>query len=123
MNKEDKIKISLTYGKRANNSSIVPEHRRMEDAILGLTGEVGEIAELIKKFYRDCPGKKLSDSPEMLNKLKSEIGDVLWYANSMAIFATRKTPDDALFEIMENNLEKVEGRMRRGTIQGSGDNR
>lgn len=123
MNKKEKINLALSYGGRANNSSIIPESRRMEDAILGLAGEVGEIAELIKKFYRDCPGEVLSDSPEMLKKIKSEIGDVLWYANSMAIFATGRSPEDALFEIMENNLEKVEGRMQRGTINGSGDNR
>ncbi len=39
---------------------------------LGLAGEVGEVSELIKKSIRD-------NAPLDIQKLKLELGDVLWY--------------------------------------------
>ena len=43
---------------------------------LGLTGEIGEISEKIKKAYRD-EGGMLTD--EKQRALRAECGDVLWY--------------------------------------------
>lgn len=48
------------------------------NACLGLSGEVGEITEHIKKhFYH---GKELGK-----DYLEKEIGDVLWYLNELAV--------------------------------------
>ena len=48
---------------------------------LGLSGEVGELMNQIKKIYRDDNGKI-----SMVRKtdLKKEIGDVLWYLARVA---------------------------------------
>ena len=50
--------------------------------------------------------------------LASEIGDVLWYC---AMLATELNV--SLGKLMENNLDKLYNRKKRGTLQGSGDSR
>ena len=47
-----------------------------------------------------------------------EIGDVLWYCAMLA-----SEIDVSLGKIMEGNLEKLNDRKQRGTLQGSGDTR
>jgi len=41
---------------------------------LGLSGEVGEVVDHIKKFLYHCNGKPLD-----VERVKSELGDMLWY--------------------------------------------
>ena len=50
--------------------------------------------------------------------LPSEIGDVLWYCAVLADYL-----DYDLGKIMENNLDKLKSRKKRGVLGGSGDNR
>lgn len=82
---------------------------------LGLSGEAGEVAEKIKKVIRDKNGVMDDESREMIKK---ELGDVLWYVAQLA--SELKLPLD---DIAEKNIEKLYGRMERGKIGGSGDNR
>ena len=82
---------------------------------LGLVGEAGEIANKVKKIMRDNNGKL-----EEINKadIFDELGDVLWYCASLA--------DELgvnLEDVAKLNLIKLEDRMNRGKIQGSGDKR
>ena len=82
---------------------------------LGLVGEAGEIANKVKKIMRDNNGKL-----EEINKadIFDELGDVLWYCASLA--------DELgvnLEDVAKVNLIKLEDRMNRGKIQGSGDKR
>jgi len=82
---------------------------------LGLVGEAGEIANKIKKIMRDNNGNL-----EELAKadIFDELGDVLWYCASLA--------DELgvnLEDVAKVNLIKLEDRMNRGKIQGSGDKR
>ena len=64
----------------------------------GLTGEIGEISEKIKKVYRDEEGI-LSD--EKVRELVLECGDVLWYLtrasveHSVGLFETLQTDTPA----------------------------
>ncbi len=68
---------------------------------LGLTGEAGEIADLIKKIvFQEHP---LTD--ERREKLILEAGDVLWY---LALLAETLSTD--LHQIAEKNLEKLRQR-------------
>tara|TARA_Y100000593_G_scaffold1406_1_gene2855 strand:+ start:3880 stop:4182 length:303 start_codon:yes stop_codon:yes gene_type:complete len=76
---------------------------------LGLCGESGEVAEKVKKHLRDGTS---------LDELKKELGDVLWYLASIASDLNISLNDIAL-----TNVEKLQSRMERGKIQGSGDNR
>ena len=82
---------------------------------LGLSGEVGEVSEKIKKLIRDKGGIVDED---FLKSLEKELGDVLWYLNAIA-----KDFGLNLSYIASKNIEKLQDRKSRGTIQGSGDNR
>lgn len=109
--------ISATlYQEKACETAIFPKHKAMEYLTLGLTGEAGEIANKVKKFIRDGAVKD-----EYLAKrieIGYEIGDVLWYC---AVLAKEMEMD--LGHIMDNNLQKLADRKKRGTLSGSGDNR
>lgn len=87
--------------------------------MLGLTSEVGEVADKLKKYMRDqgvaVPGD-LSDDQKA--ELKKELGDVLWYVAQLA-----SELDLSLQDIAVGNVEKIESRIKRGQIGGSGDDR
>lgn len=53
---------------------------------LGLAGEGGEFVDLVKKVCRDYGyGEPLGElSEELLDKLRDELGDVLWYMTQLA---------------------------------------
>ena len=89
---------------------------------LGLAGEAGEVANKVAKLVRD---KDLMDLDpivdlEMEDKLEiaRELGDVLWM-----VTATANDIGFDLDEIAAMNLSKLKDRAKRGTLQGSGDNR
>ena len=88
----------------------------MEKA-LGLAGETGEVLEIIKKMIRDKDGV-FETMPEDREKLKKELGDVLWYLSALAFYNNIKLEDIAII-----NLNKLASRQRRDKIHGSGDNR
>lgn len=83
--------------------------------ILGLAGETGEVAERIKKIYRDHGG----DFSKLDKKsFAKELGDVLWYIASLA--------DElgiSLEDIATTNVEHLKRRAENGLIQGSGSDR
>lgn len=75
---------------------------------LGLAGEAGEVADLIKKklFHGiDVPREKLAD----------ELGDVLWYLCMLAY-----NEGITLTEIEERNWNKITQRYPNGFVRGGG---
>jgi NTP pyrophosphatase (non-canonical NTP hydrolase) len=82
---------------------------------LGLVNEAGEVAGKIKKIFRDKDGEI---SAETVSALKAELGDVLWYLTQLSTELGL-----SLDEVAEYNLEKLYGRLARGTIRGDGDER
>ena len=88
----------------------------MEKA-LGLAGETGEVLEIIKKMIRD-KGGVFETAQEDREKLRKELGDVLWYLSALAFYN-----DIRLEDIAKTNLEKLASRQRRDKIHGSGDDR
>lgn len=83
--------------------------------VLGLIGESGEFADKVKKIIRDKDGT-LSD--EDRTEIAKELGDVLWYVNSLAhLLGTN------LSDVAEQNLTKLASRKARGVLGGKGDNR
>jgi len=80
-------------------------------AILGLTGEVGELMGYLAKCMRD------HEEPSMEHLCK-ELGDILWFVAAIA-----DDLDMGLSEVAEKNITKLSLRKAKGTIQGSGDNR
>ena len=96
------------YEYAASQTAIYPKEKALEYLALGLTSEAGEVAGKIKKIIRDGEGIEGLDMKKIA--IASEVGDVLWYC----------VP---LNTIMQMNLEKLNDRKERGTLQGSGDNR
>lgn len=82
---------------------------------LGLCGEAGEVAEKVKKLYRDEKGEI---SHEFQIAVKKELGDVLWYLTAMA-----NELGMSLEEIMLTNYNKLIARRETNTLHGNGDNR
>ncbi|MEY3464323.1 MAG: hypothetical protein RLZZ468_2101 [Cyanobacteriota bacterium] len=82
---------------------------------LGLCGEAGEVADKVKKVLRDRGG---SFSPEVIEALRLELGDVLWY---VAQLATELGLD--LDDVAQANLDKLASRAARNVIGGDGDHR
>lgn len=90
-----------------------PASRELRYAVLGLTGEAGEVANKVKKVFRDDAGG-VTDARR--DDLVSELGDVLWYVAELATLLEVK-----LSAIFQANYNKLSSRAARGTISGSGD--
>lgn len=84
---------------------------------LGLGDETGEVLGKIKKWLRGDDGtKKLT--ADRRQKIKEELGDVLWYLSVLA-----NDLDLSLDDVAKTNLKKLKSRQERGFIKGDGDNR
>ncbi len=104
------------YQKKSRKTAIYPNKgKNYIYPVLGLAGETGEIAEKFKKIIRDYNGKI---NKEKKIEIEKELGDVLWYISQIA---TELKID--LDSIAKNNLKKLNSRLKRGCIKGSGDNR
>jgi NTP pyrophosphatase (non-canonical NTP hydrolase) len=82
---------------------------------LGLTGEAGEVAEKVKKMFRNDKGELTDKKRE---ELKQELGDVLWYISQLA-----RELDIPMNDIAEANIAKLTDRQKRGVIASEGDER
>jgi NTP pyrophosphatase (non-canonical NTP hydrolase) len=71
---------------------------------LGLSGEIGEVTDLLKKYLYHRNGKPLDTE-----KLKDELGDVLWY-----FFILLDTLGLSFEEVMIANAAKLEERHQSG---------
>lgn len=103
------------YQFRSSLTAKYPQDRAVEYLVLGLASEAGEVAGKYKKIIRDKAGVITDDVKE---DIADEIGDVLWYCAQLA-----KHLDTNLSAIAARNLQKLESRLERGKIGGSGDKR
>lgn len=103
------------YQRRALNTAIYPKSRAIVYPTLGLTGEAGEVADKVKKTIRDNDGEFTG---ERRREIALELGDVLWYAATLA-----NDLGYTLGEVAQMNLDKLASRAARNAIHGSGDNR
>mgnify|MGYP003589572106 CR=1 FL=1 len=100
-----------SYSKTASKTAIYPDYVKLLYPLLGLSGEVGEVMNKIKKHYRD-------DVPLDKGDLKKELGDILWYLNAVC-----KDLNIDFEDMAQSNLDKLLDRKKRGVIGGSGDER
>lgn len=103
------------YCKAAATTDRYPNECKPWVYALGLTGEAGELADKIKKVYRDKCGVFKQEEREAIAK---ELGDVLWYLTRLGA-----TLGFSLEQIAAMNIEKLADRAKRGKIGGSGDER
>lgn len=80
-------------------------------AVIGLSGEVGELHSLYAKWIRDR-----GDFPT--DNVKKELGDILWF-----IAAIAQDVGLSLGEVAEVNINKLHARKVLGRLRGSGDDR
>jgi len=78
---------------------------------LGLTGEAGEVADVVKKIMRD-DGMKVS--PEKKEELKKELGDVLWYVAQIATEFHLSLKD-----VAQANIAKLKKRQKKINYKGN----
>ena len=80
-----------------------------EYAVLGLSGEVGELHSALAKSVRD-------NTPISTEALKKELGDILWF-----VAALSNDFGFSFSDVAATNLAKLESRQIRGVLMGSGD--
>jgi NTP pyrophosphatase (non-canonical NTP hydrolase) len=94
------------YQAEASATALYPNRmKNLEYPTLGLTGEAGEVANIVKKIQRDHGGV-ITD--EVRGKLKDELGDVLWYISACADELGLTIGEIAEFNV--NKLAKRHGR-------------
>ena len=99
------------YSQFVEDKMLTKGRERLLENTLGLVGEAGEVAEKVKKLFRDKNKFKDED-------ILKELGDVLFYTVALAnIFGGN------LRKVMEMNMAKLDDREQRGVLKGSGDNR
>ena len=106
------------YQEEAAKYALYPGRGELDGLVytaLGLTGEAGEFADKVKKIIRDSSGILTTEARLALLK---EIGDVLWYASQAA-----QELGATLGDVAEGNIRKLESRMQRQKLGGSGDDR
>ena len=104
------------YQDISNHTAIYPNKgKNMSYPTLGLCGEAGEIANKVKKIYRDHDGVLTDEYREILS---AELGDCLWYVAAIA-----SELGVSLGEVAMNNVDKLTDRMSRNKLGGDGDKR
>ena len=98
------------YQRAAVSTAIYKQEHAVIYPALGLAAEAGEVANKVKKILRD--GKLDRDA------IADEVGDCLWY-----IAALCRDLNVDMETVAYNNLEKLHGRKKRGTLRGNGDKR
>ena len=107
---EEVIGFSKDYLSFVESMTLTHGRDRLAENTLGLVGEAGEVAEKIKKFFRDNTLDEAS--------IQKELGDVIfyWYALHGALGLDPQ-------ETIDKNVEKLSSRKERGTLRGNGDER
>lgn len=103
------------YQNVAHRTAIYPPETRVFYNALGLAGEAGEVANKIKKIYREKQGKLNQDDAR---EVALELGDVLWYAAEMCGVCGHTMGEVAAMNLLKLNKRKAEMQ-----LTGSGDHR
>jgi len=91
------------------------EANELDYYLLGLASETGDVLGRIKYIYRDLGGKV---TPTEKEKIKKELGDLLWYLSAIC-----DRFDFSLEDVAELNLKKLSNRMQNNTLHGEDPNR
>lgn len=105
------------YQKKAVSTAFHPEKTKIIYPALGLGSEAGEVLGKIKKWIRGDDGDA-EMSMERKDKIKDELGDVLWYVAVLSHDLGYELGD-----IAKLNVVKLQSRKERGTLRGDGDTR
>ena len=107
------MKTFAEYQTEARKTAAYDPDLKITYSTMGLVGEAGELANKVKKLLRGDDNRD-----ELLDGVKAEMGDVLWYLSALA--------DDIgipLSDVAAENIAKIRDRQARGKIKGGGDYR
>ena len=96
---------------RTANAHKGPKTDRLANFALGLTGEAGEVADIIKKHIFHGHAIDMDD-------LVKELGDVLWYVSQLA-----DVLEVDLSEVASQNIDKLKKRYPDGFSEQDSQNR
>lgn len=100
------------YQEQAGETAVYPEIGSYPIGVfyatLGLAGEAGEVADQVKKSWRN--NGELTDSRR--EKIKDELGDVMWYVAQLATEL-----DMTLEDIATQNIIKLHERHSTNTVK------
>ena len=88
--------------------------QRLLTGSIGISSEGGELLDLVKKLL--FQGKE--PTPELREKIKLELGDVMWYVQQVLIWG-----DWSLTEVLAENTKKLSGRYPEGFSVDKSENR
>ena len=90
------------------------EPQRLLTGGIGICSEGGELLDLVKKIL--FQGKE--PTPELREKIKLELGDVMWYVQQVLIWGGW-----SLEEVLAENTKKLTGRFPEGFSVDKSENR
>ena len=90
------------------------EPTRLLTASIGLSGEVGEFNDIVKKCF--FQGKEMDE--DVVTHLKSELGDIMWYVAQGCLAL-----DTSIEELIDINTAKLESRYPGGFEAFRSENR
>ena len=96
---------------RTANVHAGPQTDHLANFALGLTGEAGEVADMVKIHI--FHGHRLDET-----EMKKELGDVLWYVSQLA-----EVLDMDLSDIADMNIKKLQKRYPLGFSEQDSQNR
>ena len=103
-----------TYKQFTRDTAQYPKDVEMEYLMIGLANEVGEVLGKFKKHLRG----DMMVVQDFNDALVAEMGDVLWYyARILDVL------DVSFYDVMVNDIDKLNSRMLRDKIKGDGDDR
>ncbi|MGF7437812.1 nucleoside triphosphate pyrophosphohydrolase family protein [Lentilactobacillus senioris] len=90
--------MDLNEYQKAANRTLLGKEQVLTNCALGLSGEAGEVADLVRKYT--FQGSDLDK-----DQLVKELGDVLWYLSQVAQWA-----DIPLEDVAQDNIERLTAR-------------
>ena len=101
-------------GELQDGDAIWNQPQRLLTGAIGICSEGGELLDLVKKII--FQGKEPTE--ELRNKIKNELGDVMWYVQQVLI-----TMEWDLEEVLAENTKKLSGRYPEGFDVEKSENR
>lgn len=103
------------YQVAAAKTAVYPEQTKVVYPALGLAGEAGEVANKVKKIFRD---DDMVVTDKRTAQIRKEIGDVMWYVATLCTDLGLNLGD-----VCRENAAILASRQERETLQGDGDER
>ena len=101
-------------GELQDGDAIWNQPQRLLTGAIGICSEGGELLDLVKKII--FQGKEPTE--ELRNKVKNELGDVMWYVQQVLIWSSW-----TLEEVLAENTKKLTGRFPEGFSVDKSENR